>query len=561
MRRALVLLAFLAGIPGALLPTTSAVAQGSTDLVRIPFPQDDGTLTPYSFELGYPLVTLVYDTLLWRDTNGNPKPWLASSVRRSADGRQLTIRLRPGVRWHDDRPLTSADVAFTFDFVRRHNHLRFTPQLADVERVRAVDPLTVQVDLRRPVLGFLDQPLSDVPIIPRHLWANLPADQLVPDGPPVGSGPYRMADYGPGRGYIFAANRSYFRGSPHPDRIEVEIIRNSQRTFDALERGNVDMVPAGLTEEVTERLDRSLGIEIRKGVNYTGAALSFNLRAPPFNDPAVRRAVARALDLDRIAEGVGQVLPAKGGFLHPESPWAPKSELHRADEAAARRTIEELGSPPIEVLAPENNIVRLEAGRQVVNALRRVGADATLSEVSRATLERSLGGDGARPAFQAAITGIPALVSYDPNYLRTSFASRARLNQTGYRSAGFDRLSERVAAAPTRAARRRAVAAELRRLARDLPAVPLVFSEGAFAYRPNVYDGWVFVKGTGILDKRSFLSRRTGAAARLPEVDSPSESDDDGFPLGAFGIAAAALLFSAIALVAAAFARRRTRVR
>ena len=561
MRRSVVSAVLLAALVGGLLAAAPANAQRSADLVRIPFPQDDGTLTPYTFELGYPILTLVYDTLYWRDRRGNPEPWLARSLRRSDDGRQLTISLRRGVRWHDDQPLTADDVAFSFDYYKRNRHLRFTPQLADVREVRALDDTTVQVDLRRPVLSFLDQPLSDVPIIPRHLWSDLPSGQVAPEGLPVGSGPYRMASYGPGRGYILRANRDYFRGSPRVDRIEVEVMRTSDRTFDALERGNVDMVPAGLTREITQRLDKGLGIEIRKGVNYSGAALSFNLRSPPFDDPAVREAVAQALDLSRIAQNVGQVLPANSGYLHPASPWAPEPTVREADEDAARRALRAAGNPEIEILAPENNLIRLEAGKEVVTALRRVGADATLSEVSRGTLERALGGERNRPTFQAAITGIPALMSYDPNYLRTAFGSRERLNQTGYSSSRFDRLANRVAGARSRGERRSAVAAELRALGRDLPALPLLFSQGTFAYRPKVYNGWVFVKGTGIFDKRSFLTGQGGQAAQLPEVDVAVESDDDdGFPLGIFGIVAAALVFIVIAMGAAAFARRRHRV-
>ena len=561
MRHAAVIVAVLASLAAALGPASPAHAQGSKQLVRVPFPQDDGTLTPYSFELGYPLVTLVYDTLLWRDRNGTPQPWLARSVRRGANGRRLTLRLRRDVRWHDDRALTAADVVFTFDFVKRNTHLRFTPQLAEVQSVRALDPYTVQIDLRRPVLGFMDQPLADLPILPRHLWAGRTRSDLIPSGLPIGSGPYRLTSYGPGRGYIFSANRGYFRGAPRVDRLEVEVIRTSARTFDALRRGNVDMVPAGLTKSTTKGLSSGLGVDIRRGVNYTGTALTFNLRSAPFDDPRVRRAVSDALDLDQIAQAVGEVLPASTGFVHPRSRWAPSPGLHRKDEEAARRVMESLGRPPIEILAPENNPPRLGVGRQVVGALRRIGADATLSVVSRGTIDRALGADGGRPAFQAAITGIPSLVSYDPDYLRNSFGSRGRLNQSGYRSGVFDRLSDRAVAAPDRGARRRAVAAELRRLASDAPAVPLVFSEGAFAYRASAYNGWVFVKGAGILDKRSFLPGEAGAAARLPEVAPPEQSDDDDFPLGPFGIAAAVLLFFAIAVGAATFSRRRSRVR
>src|ERR671917_964825 len=99
-RSALVLLAALCIAAGVFGSAATAPAQAPTQLIRIPFPQDDGSLTPYSFELGYPLVTLIYDTLLWRDAEGRPQPWLATAVERRAGGTELTIRLRDGVRWH-----------------------------------------------------------------------------------------------------------------------------------------------------------------------------------------------------------------------------------------------------------------------------------------------------------------------------------------------------------------------------------------------------------------------------------------------------------------------------
>ena len=68
----------------------------------------------------------------------------------------------------------------------------------------------------------------------------------------------------------------------------------------------------------------------------------------------------------------------------------------------------------------------------------------------------------------------------------------------------------------------RAVTAELRLLAKDAPAIPLFFSEGRFAFRPAIHDGWVFIKGSGIFDKRSFLA---GATSSTPQTVSDG---DDG---------------------------------
>jgi peptide/nickel transport system substrate-binding protein len=528
MRRRTVLLAALAlaaMVAGLGVDTGKAASQAK--VVRLPLPQYDGTLTPFSFELAYPLVTLVYDTLMWRDAQGVPQPWLAQSVSRTNGGRSYTIRLRKGVRWHDGRPLTSADVAFTFDFVKRRFHPRFTPQLSDVESVAVVDARTVRIGLRQPSIGFLDQPLADLPILPRHLWQGL-SPGAVPAGRPVGSGPYRLTAISRKRGYVFTANRRYFKGPPRVDRIRVPIIRQEARTYAALQARKVDMLPVPLPESATKRLGGAFGINIKRGPSYSGTALLLNVRRPPFDRPATRRAVAQALDLGRIVDNVGIGAAAEQGYVHPESAWSPRTPLHRLDLAAARRVFEAANLPTIRVLAPDNDPVRLEAGRQVALALKRAGAKAELLKVSRPALGAAIGEDGSPADFDAAITSTPPLASYDPDFLRRVFGSNPReapLNYSGYRSPAFEQLADRVASAPTRRARRSAVTAELRLLAKDAPAIPLFFSEGRFAYRPAIHDGWVFIKGSGIFDKRSFLAGATSSTP--PPVSDGDEGSTD----------------------------------
>ncbi len=264
-----------AGLAAGAHPAPAGAAAPAAELVRLPFPKYDGNLTPYTFELGYPLMTLVYDTLLWRDAQGVPRSWLARSVTRSKGGRRLTIRLRKGVRWHDGRPLRAADVEFTFQLFARRPQPRFTPELTEVEGVRATGPLTVTIDLRRASLGFDDQPLADLPILPRHLWRGLPDDQ-VPRGLPVGTGPYRLVSAQQRKGYVFRANRSYFKGRPRVARIEVPIIRQEERTYSALRGRKVGMLPISLPMKPGEDLGGAFGSDLLTGPSYTGTALVFN---------------------------------------------------------------------------------------------------------------------------------------------------------------------------------------------------------------------------------------------------------------------------------------------
>jgi peptide/nickel transport system substrate-binding protein len=496
----------LAGAPVA--PVRGQARTSQADVVRLPFPQYDGGLTPYTFELGYPLMTLIYDTLLWRDAEGVPRPWLARSVDRSRGGRRLTVRLRSDARWHDGRPVTAEDVAFTFGYVANRRQPRFTPQLAAVERVRATGRLTATIDLRRPSPGFDDQPLADLPILPSHLWRDLPAGRDAPAGRAVGSGPYRLVRASPTDGYVLRANRDFFLGGPRVGELRVPIMDDADDIYEALRERRVDMVPLSLPRREAGRLGSSIGIAVDRGPSYSGTMLVLNTRRSPFAGTPARRAVAAALDPRRIARNVAPAEPADAGFLHPESRWAPGAPVHAADVAAARRAAAELGLPRIRVLAAESDPVRTEAARQVVLALRRAGISANSVEVTARQLGRAIGEEGGSPDFDAAITSIPPLVSRDPDYLRAMFGSDPRtapLNFTGYRSDAFDAAARRVATAPGEAARKRAILDQQRLLDRAAPAIPLFFSEGAFAYRPQVYNAWTFVEGTGIFDKRSFL--------------------------------------------------------
>ncbi len=562
MRRGgLITVVIVALVGGVVPPSPGGARPGVQTVVRLPFPRYDGTLTPYTFELGYPLVTLVYDTLFWRDADGIPQPWLAHSLTASNRGRRLTITLPKGVRWQDGRPLTADDVVFTFQFVASHFHPRFTPELADVERVRATDRLTVTIDLRHVSLGFEDQPLSDLPILPKHLWQGLGSGQLAPPGLPVGSGPYRLVSAKPSTGYHFVANDTYFKAAPRVQQIRVPIIHQEQRSYDALRRGQVDMLPFNLPGPAAQAFGAAPGVALRTGPLYSGTALLLNLRRAPFVSRAARRAVAQALNLLAIASNSGPAAAAEQGVIDPVSPWASGTSLQRFDPSSARAAVASLRLPMVRVLAANNDPVRLEAGRQVVLALRRAGASATLTAVSSAALSQAIGETGAPPRFEAAIDGTSALASYDPDFLAALFGSNPHgspLNSTGYRSRAFDALAQRVASAPDVQARREAARAELRLLAADLPVIPLFFSQGTFAYRPAAYSGWVFVKGTGILDKRSFLAGQAPVSAG-PDGSGAAAPAGSGSGSKLSFVDVASLLVVAIALIlagAALLARR-----
>ncbi len=174
---------------------------------------------------------LFYEALLRFDMEGNPVPLLAAEIPTranggiAADGRSVTWKLKPGVRWHDGKPFTADDVAFTYRYA-------MDPATAAVsssgyERVKAVekvDALTVRFVFEGP--SPLWERGANVQIIPRHVFEPYIGDksrEAPANLKPVGTGPYRFVEFKPGdllRGEI---NPNYHQpNKPHFDSIEVK---------------------------------------------------------------------------------------------------------------------------------------------------------------------------------------------------------------------------------------------------------------------------------------------------------------------------------------------------
>jgi hypothetical protein len=137
------------------------------------------------------------------------------------------------------------------------------------------------------------------------------------------------------------------------------------------------------------------------------------------------------------------------------------------------------------------------------------------------------------------------------------FGRGGPLNYSGYDSEAFERAADRVAGARPARARRAAVAGELSLLAHDVPVVPLFFGQAQFVSRRAAWDGWRFVAGDGVIDKRSFVSapspRRRTAPASAPVTDSTG--------IGALGFLAFGLLVLAGSIVLVGSLRGRARAR
>jgi peptide/nickel transport system substrate-binding protein len=376
MRAALSLLVALGVMLASCAPPAPSVGSGPTvaaaptadtrgSVVRLAW-EDVGVPTPFRISTNGPggavMLTLLYDTLTWKDERGLI-PWLASRWDVSADGREYSFTLSPGVTWQDGQALTAADVAFSFAYYANHPY-RWTSTDV-VESATAVGADQVRIRLRQPFAPFLEDIAGAVPIVPEHIWARVDKPETY-DGPDasIGSGPFRLAEYRPADGaYRLTANPTYFRGPVAVSEFQQLNIPPETRV-QALQRGEIDL--AWSTDaSVLDLFKGHPRDKVLETPPLSIVRLAVNSEQPPLDRPEVRQALLYALDRATLGQIITRAAPivASAGVIPPESPWfAPGLQDYPFDPGRARgllggltATLELLALPTYrepELLAP-----------------------------------------------------------------------------------------------------------------------------------------------------------------------------------------------------------------
>ena len=283
------------------------------------------------------------------DTDWNPEPYLAQSWSFQDDGRSLLLKLVPGATFHDGRPITSEDVAFSIMTIKA-NH-PFQSMFAPVERVDTPSPDIAIIRLSAPhpaILLALAPPFC--PIIPKHIFGDGQNIQTHPaNAKPIGSGPYRVVEFKPREIIVLEKHKGFFiKDRPKFDRVIFRIIPDTAAQTIALERGEVDLLAGSITLSMFKQLAKSPDVVIsRKGGEAIGPLgwLAFNLKKKPFDDVRVRQAIAHAIDRDFIVKQLHQgITRVATGPIAPGSPfYTDKVDPYRLDLDKANRLLDAAG--------------------------------------------------------------------------------------------------------------------------------------------------------------------------------------------------------------------------
>lgn len=295
----------------------------------------------------------VTEGLLEYNYDLTPRPQLATSWSISPDGKQYTFQLRKHVKWHDGKPFTSADVAFSILLLKKV-HPRGSSTFANVTEVRTPDPYTAVIVLSSPA-PYLVKALvaTESPIVPKHLYENTDAIGNPNNNAPVGTGPFRFKEWVRGSHIVYERNPDYWdKPKPYVDRIVVKFIPDPAARAIAFETGAVDLgyrTPVPLSDLSRLKKLPNLAFETKgNSYSFNVTRLEFNLDNAYFKNLKVRQAVAHAINRDVVLQtvyygyGTKTASPIAPGLatFHDNTPTP-----YPFDIKAAEKLLDEAGYP------------------------------------------------------------------------------------------------------------------------------------------------------------------------------------------------------------------------
>jgi peptide/nickel transport system substrate-binding protein len=370
----------------------------------------------------------IFETLMTRDENNHPILDLAESMDEAPDHLTFSFKLRPGVKFHNGKPLTSADVAASFE---RYNKVGLArSMLTNVDHWEAPDPLSFVIHMKRAQPTFIEQLSSfSIPIV------IVPAEEK--DDPPqqlrtVGTGPWELVQFVPGsfvklkRYDAYSPNTSFtertgFGGNKAAcfDTVTFRIVTEPGARVAGLKTGELQGVEDVPTKSVAD-LKGDKSITLLPLANWWIQIAQVNTSQPPTDNLAFRKAVQAALDMDDIMDAASDgSYKLNVGFQYPNQPDytdAGKETYNLHDPALVKKYLAEAGykGEPVVLLTDQDYAPMYNSALVMQQELQAVGINAQLKVTDWPTsVQMSLKADTGWNFFYTGWGTQPALGALD----------------------------------------------------------------------------------------------------------------------------------------------------
>jgi len=297
---------------------------------------------------GWKWLRMFYDKLVRLSPEVEPLPWAAETIT-PVDDVTIDVTLRPGMTFHDGMPVTAEDVKFSYDYPIASDYAYFRPFLNRIDRVEVTGPLTVRFHLTEAYAPFIMVTLSQIPILPAHIWSAIdnPGDLNPDEIPTIGSGPFQFDRYDRGEYMRLNVYPDHFAaGDIQIEAVEMIILADTEGVFTAMQTGRLDMTAWRMEPGQIPLAEANPDLVVVGVPDFGYYYMTYNLRRAPFDDVAVRRALVMASDRQRLVnvllDGRGEVgssvIAPINAFWH-----NPFTERFAYDLEAARAELEAAG--------------------------------------------------------------------------------------------------------------------------------------------------------------------------------------------------------------------------
>ncbi|HEX5120115.1 MAG TPA: ABC transporter substrate-binding protein [Pseudonocardiaceae bacterium] len=463
-------------------PTSGAPVTGGTIKVAIEGPVESMDPSFYQHSrIDWSTTNLLYDPLTLNTANGGLQPMLATKWTPSANFTTWTYQLRPGVTFQDGTPFNADAVVFEYNrLLAADTKYQGKPELCGMKSATASGDLTVVFHLAAPCSPFPFYIAAHSDYIPSPTAVRKYGDAFAQH--PVGTGPFMLADPSQAANLNdvkLVRNPHYWQKSPsgaqlpYLDGVELTPLSDNTTRFQSLQSGTYDLIETTDTTSVQSAL-RSADLQVQETYNSESDILYLNMRAAPFNNLDLRKAVSYAVDRNQIASvAFNGFTPPSNSYLLPGTPYYSKDTVYPdIDVAKAKDLVKKAqaagASANVTFLVDSSESPSLVT--LVQQELRAVGFTVTVKTVDLSTSLEVIFG---QHAYQIA-TG-PSVTAVDPAQLEEMFGSTAAQNASGYNSSATDGVFAQGLSLGTNDPKRKDVYQTIQsQVEAQVPSVPLV---------------------------------------------------------------------------------------
>lgn len=452
----------------------------------------------------------LFDPLVKLDHEGRFRPYLAESVTPNDSFDQWTLRLRPGVVFHDGTPLDAAAIKWNFDNLHKRQGSVTFGSIRDIDRVEIIDELTVVYHLVKGIVPFPDMLTRAVgwPVSPTAVERLGDEAGLYP----VGTGPFRLVDWRRDDRMELQRNENYWQpGLPYLDGITFRPLPDEDARLASLISGDMDVIQT-LRQHIVTRLRTLSDIHLYEQIGNSSGSAIFNAQVPPVDDYRVRQALAWALDPEALVEVLGGrgISPIQTQYFNETSVWySPRvaAAWPQSDQMRARELLDDYINDPqrsdglapgepvsVEMMClPEQSLIDLAQMYQAFWSA--VGVNVRLRQIEQATqIQSVISGDYMISCWRTSNEQDPYIImsnDFGPPDVQP-------LNYTNFTHPVIDKNVEILRLEPDFDARYAAVEDIMMLLTEQVPNTWTGSTPAAVAVQPRVRNimGWTFPDGT-----------------------------------------------------------------